>query len=158
MKLRSILVICVAAALGATLVGCGSDADVAKPTGQSANNSGNSNGSSDSGDSGDNATDSIPDAGDLAPLLGEDCTAVATAYMASLGMAFASPEEAKQIQDELAKVKDKVPDDIARDIATVNEAFKSIAEDGFIAAGKKMDSDEFKDASSRLEKFFQENL
>ncbi len=157
MKLRHVLVLLAVAALGVTLAGCGSDADVAKPTNRSSSDSGNSgNGeSSDSGDSGDSSP-SIPDAGDLAPLFGEDCSAVATAYMAALGMAFASPDEAKQIQDELAKVKDKVPADIARDIATVNEAFKAIAQDGFIAAGEKMDSPEFKDASERLERFFED--
>lgn len=165
MKLRSILVILVAAALGATLVGCGGDADVAKPTGQSAdnsnnsNNSDNSNNSGDSGDSGnsdDSSSGSIPSASDLAPLVGEDCAAVATAYTAALGMAFASPEEAERMQDELAKIKDKVPEGIAEDIATVNKAFKAIATEGIIKAGQMMESQEFEDASSRLEKFFED--
>jgi len=162
MKLRPILVILVAAALGATLVGCGSDADVAKPTNRADNNSTNNNssnnnsGSSDSGDSGGDATPSIPDASDLAPLLGEDCAAVATAYAASLGMVFASPDEADKMRDQLAEIKDQVPADIAKDIATINEAFSAIAKEGIIAAGEKMDSQEFKDASDRLEKFFNE--
>lgn len=157
MKFRSTISLLLIAALGVVLVGCGSDADVATPTGESQNNTdssskGSDSSSSDSSDSG--SSDSLPDINSLTPLIGEECSAAFAAYTAIAVTAFGSPSETEDATRQLEQLKDRVPANIAEDINILAEAFGSISKDGIMAAGEKMSTPEFERASNELDAYF----
>lgn len=88
-------------------------------------------------------------------LFGEECSKAYQAFIALSASAFGSEADAKAARSQLEDLKADLPDDLARDIDLLADAYAAIATEGMIAAGEKMNTPEFERASTNIAKFFE---
>jgi len=162
MRSRLVVVVVMSAAL--VVSGCGAGGgDITASGGPTpvAGAGGTDPGASDPGGSdpgGSGATDPSLDPGSVPGLLGAgDCQALALAIGSAAAAAFAGPEEAAKIEEELAKVKASVPEELQADIDTMTGAFRVLQEGGLIAAGEAMSSPEVIQAQERISAYLETN-
>lgn len=91
----------------------------------------------------------------LEGLFGEECSKAYQAFIALSASAFGSEADAKAARSQLEDLKADLPDDLARDIDVLAEAYAAIATEGMVAAGEKMGTPEFERASTNIAKFFE---
>ena len=159
--MRSRLVVIVVMSAAFVVSGCGAGGgDITASGGPTpvAGAGGTDPGTADPGGSGGSGSDPSFDPGSLPGLLGaEDCQALALAIGSAAAAAFAGPDEAAKIEEELAKVKASVPEELQADIDTMTGAFRVLQEGGLIAAGEAMSSPEVIQAQERISAYLETN-
>lgn len=91
----------------------------------------------------------------LEGLFGEECSKAYQAFIALSAAAFGSEADAKAARSQLEDLKADLPDDLARDIDVLADAYAAIATEGMVAAGEKMSTPEFERASKNIATFFE---
>jgi hypothetical protein len=170
MRSRTLAALVVACLATFALAGCGDDSadgSGGDSTKELASTPGSGDSGSDSGSSDDTLPDlsdltipedlsdmSIPDMSDFGDL--GDCMTQATAYASIALSALGGDNSGVSAENALAEMKSSLPDDLKDDIEVVANAYRTVAEEGFIEGGEAMDTPEFEEADAAISKYFED--
>jgi hypothetical protein len=141
---------------GLIAAACGGTDDIADQINEqlqdNADQSGDPDVPQDLGDVQDQVQDGLDQLDDIGGQLG-DCLAIAAAYGVLFTDAFLPG--ASGLEDSVNDFKDRLPSELHDDVDTIAAAFATIDDQGILAAGDALDTDEFNNANDAITQYLE---